>query len=407
MRFGPSWRETTGPRAAAALALFRSTDPALVPLLAAAIEDGDAETRRSAAWALARAPRPGSEDALRGLLDDADPEIVAWAARGTRAPRGRSLRAEAPRARDRGRTGPGDPGPPRPRPPRGQEPDGGRCGCHAGVALARARDANPGVAMAALTLLRRFAGEAPVAGSSWRRWPSREAGGGASRSRASPRATPTGPLRSRTPRAGQDLSTSGSGRPKHCRSFRPDGSRRGSTLSSRTRPPGSGWRPISRLPRDAAPSLASRLVRALADSDGSVQAVALDIAAPLASGSGADAAVQPGLERGLRLGARLPRARPRRVGARRRGVACRKGAARSWRRGGTTPTTSCAPGRGVSSSRSAARIPARFPAARSPRVSRAPTTGGWRRLAESGRLVATVSTTRGRSRPSSFRATLR
>jgi cyclophilin family peptidyl-prolyl cis-trans isomerase len=49
---------------------------------------------------------------------------------------------------------------------------------------------------------------------------------------------------------------------------------------------------VSRLPRDAAPSLASRLVEALADSDGSVQAVALDIAAPLASGPGADAAVK-------------------------------------------------------------------------------------------------------------------
>ena len=49
---------------------------------------------------------------------------------------------------------------------------------------------------------------------------------------------------------------------------------------------------ISHLPRDAAPSLAPRLVRALADPDGRVQAVALDIAAPLASGPGADAVVQ-------------------------------------------------------------------------------------------------------------------
>ncbi|MBK9088750.1 MAG: peptidylprolyl isomerase [Holophagales bacterium] len=50
---------------------------------------------------------------------------------------------------------------------------------------------------------------------------------------------------------------------------------------------------VSHLPRDAAPALASYLVRALADADGSVRAVALDIAAPLASGPGADAAVQP------------------------------------------------------------------------------------------------------------------
>ncbi len=185
---------TTGPRAAAALALYRSTDPALVPLLAAALEDGDAETRRSAAWALARVPRPGSEEALRGLLDDADPEIVAWAARGLGLLEDERSRAAAPRARDRGRTGPGDPGPPRPRPPRGQgrrrrpvrvPRRGSRWRERATPARRGRRRAH-----APSPVRRRSAGRR----SSWRRWPPREAGAGASPSRASPRVTPIGPL---------------------------------------------------------------------------------------------------------------------------------------------------------------------------------------------------------------------
>ncbi len=282
----------TGPRAAAALALYRSTDPALVPLLATALEDEDAGTRRSAAWALARAPRPGSQAALRGLLDETDPEVVAWAARGlgllgdersgprllelaTGAAPGQVIQAllALDRLAARGATAAG-------------------AGATPGVALARARDANPGVAAAALTLLRRFAGETPVQ----ELLASVAVEGGR--------------------RGGVALASLAAGNPDRARllAFPPGGPalldlRLGAAEAIPLLPPErlAPWldvlladpatrvrmETVSRLPRDAAPGLAPYLVRALADPDGSVRAVALDLAAPLAAGPGADAAIQP------------------------------------------------------------------------------------------------------------------
>ncbi|HYN40939.1 MAG TPA: peptidylprolyl isomerase [Thermoanaerobaculia bacterium] len=283
---------TTGPRAAASLALYRSTDPALVPLLAAALEDGDAGTRRSAAWALARIPRPGSEEVLRGLLDDIDPEIAAWAARGlglleddrsepqlvelaTGAASGPAIQAllALDRLAARG-------------------PAAAGAGATKGVAMARARDANPGVAAAALTLLRRFGGEAParellatVVAEGGRR------GGVALASlamgdadRALALAYPLGgpgPLDLRLGAAAAlPLLPS---------------ERLAPWVDALLADPAARVRmeAISHLPRDAAHSLSSRLVKALADPDGSVRAAALDVTVPLASGPGADAAVQP------------------------------------------------------------------------------------------------------------------
>ena len=49
---------------------------------------------------------------------------------------------------------------------------------------------------------------------------------------------------------------------------------------------------VSRIPRGAVPTHASRMVRALRDPDGSVRAAALDAAAPLAAGSSADPSVR-------------------------------------------------------------------------------------------------------------------
>jgi cyclophilin family peptidyl-prolyl cis-trans isomerase/HEAT repeat protein len=283
---------TTGPRAAAALALVRSKDPALVPLLAAALEGGDLETRRCAAWALARAPRPGSEDALRGLLDDGDPEIVAWAARGlgllaedravprllelaTGAASGQAIQAlfALDRLVARGPTVAGSV-------------------ATLEVALARARDANPGVAVAALTLLRRFTGQAParellatVAAEGGRRGGialASLATGDADRALALayPPGGP-GPLDLRLGAAG-------------ALPLLP-AERLAPWLDALLADPAARVRmeATSSFPRDAARSLAPYLGKALADIDGSVRAVALDVAAPLASGSGAEAAVRP------------------------------------------------------------------------------------------------------------------
>jgi cyclophilin family peptidyl-prolyl cis-trans isomerase len=281
-----------GPRAAAALAMYRSTDPVLVPLLSTAVEDGDADTRRSAAWALARAPRSGAEDALRGLLDEADPEIAAWAARGlgllkddrsesrllelaTGAAPGPAIQAllALDRLAARGPTAAG-------------------AGAAQRAAVARARDANPGVAVAALTLLRRFAGEAPA-----RELLATVAAEGGRRGGVALASLATGD-------AGRALALA----------YPPGGPgaldlRLGAAEALPFLPPErlAPWldalladvaarvrmEAISHLPRAAAPSIASRLVRALADRDGSVRAAALDVAVPLASGPGADAAVQP------------------------------------------------------------------------------------------------------------------
>jgi len=285
----------SGPRAGAALALYRSTDTALVPLFASAIATGDAETRRAAAWALARIPRPGSEEALRGLLGDTDPEIAAWAARGlgllgdarsepqllrlaTGAAPGPAIQALLALDRLAARS-----------------PTAAGAGATKGAAIARARDANPGVALAALTLLRRFAAEAPV-----RELLATEAAGGGRR-------------------GGVALASLAMGDPDRALAlafppaFPPDGrapldlrlgaaeawtlvpaDRAGAWLDALLADPAARVRmeAVSRLPRDAAPSFATYLVKALADPDGSVQAVALDVTAPLASGPDADAAVK-------------------------------------------------------------------------------------------------------------------
>ncbi len=283
---------TTGPRAEAALALFRSRDEALVPLLGAGVASGDAVTRKAAAWALARIPRPGSEEALRGLLDDADPEIAAWAARGLGLLA--DARSEAQLLRLAAAAAPG---------PAIQallaldrlavrHPAATGAGGSRGVALSRGRDPDPGVALAALTLLRRFAAEEPVrellaaeAASGGRR------GGVALASLAA--GDPDRAFRLAFPPGGRSPLDLRLGAAEAWPLLPAD--RSGSWLDALLADPAARVRmeAVSRLPREAAPSFSSRLVRALADADGSVQAAALAVAAPLASGPGADAAVRP------------------------------------------------------------------------------------------------------------------
>ena len=291
MRCAASWRAPPDRAPRRRVALYRSTDPAVVPLLSAALATGDAETRRSAAWALARIPRPGSEEALRGLLDDTDPEIAAWAARGlgllkddrseprllelaTGAAPGPAIQALL--ALDR--LAAGSPA------PAGAAPT-------QAVAMARARDGNPGVALAALTVLRRFADEKPVqellatvAAEGGRR------GGVALASLAV--GDPDRALALAYPPGGPGPLDLRLGAAEALPLLSAD--RLAPWLDALLADPAARVRmeAVSRLPRDAAPAFASRLVRALADADGSVRAVALDVAAPLASGPGADAAVQ-------------------------------------------------------------------------------------------------------------------
>ncbi len=283
---------TAGPRAEAALGLYRSKDPGLVPLLAAALEDADAETRRSATWALARVPRPGSEETLRGVLADADPEIAAWAARGlglledaSAVPR-LVLLAKGPA-----------PGPAiqallaleRITAKSAAKADGRDAG------LARLGDRHPGVDVAALTLLRRTADEpqvrevlAHVVATGGRR------GGIALAS-----------LAAGDPDRAFALAFPGSGRaPLDLRLGAAEAlpllpeERVASWLDALLADAAARVRmeAVSRLPRGHASSFVPHLLRALADPDGSVQAVALDVAAPFASGPGADAAVRPAWE---------------------------------------------------------------------------------------------------------------
>ncbi len=277
----------SGPRAAAALALHRARDAGLVPLLGSAIAHGDAGTRKAAAWALARSPRPGSEELLRSLLDDGETEIVAWAARGL------GLLGDASSSPRLLRLAKGaEPG------PAIQallaleriEAKGGAQGEAREAGLARARDGHPGVAVAALTLLRRASHDVEVR----RVLESVAAGGGR--------------------RGGVALASLAAGDPAAAfgRAFPPGGApldlrlgaaevlpllpvdRVAAWLDALLGDPASRVRmeAVSHLPRDAAPLHASRLVRALADADGSVRAVALDVAASLASGPSADPAVR-------------------------------------------------------------------------------------------------------------------
>lgn len=277
-----------GPAGAAAAALFRSPDPGLVPLLARATSAPDASTRRAAAWALARSPRPGSEAALRPLLGDGDAEVAAWAARalgllsdaeavpgllalasaGGPGPAIQALLA-LERLAAKGRAGPGA----------------------RAVGMARHRDAHPGVAAASLTLLRRYAAEAEVAGA----LAAVVAGGGrrggialaslaaADAERALSLAFPSG--------AGATLDLR-LGAAEALPLLSPD--EVGSWLDALLADPAARVRmeAVSRLPRDAAAAHAARIARALGDPDGGVASAALGVASPLAAGPAADAAVR-------------------------------------------------------------------------------------------------------------------
>lgn len=277
-----------GPRGAAARALYSSPDPALVPLLAGALAVQDAAERQDLAWALARSPRPGSAGPLRPLLDDADPEIVAWAARGL------GLLADAasvPRLVEL--AGGADAGPAiqalfaleR----LAAAGHGGPRSREAG--LSRHRDEHPGVALAALTLLRRFATDGAVADALARVAAAGGRRGGVAVAslavgdpgRAFGLAFPGGPG------AGLDL-------------------RLGAAEALPLLPAGrlAEWwdalladavprvrmEAVSRFPREALPAHAARVTRALFDPDGSVKAAALDAAGPFASGPGADPSVR-------------------------------------------------------------------------------------------------------------------
>ncbi|MBK9966844.1 MAG: peptidylprolyl isomerase [Holophagales bacterium] len=151
---------------------------------------------------------------------------------------------------------------------------------------------------------------------------------------------------------------------------------------------------VSRLPRDRAPSFSSQLVRALADADGSVQAVALDVAAPLASGPGADAAVRPAWSAAwaAALGSREPDL-----------VASALDAAASLAEGGCPLLATRRDDADDLVRTRARRLLVEHCGEKTDGFSRRPLAtrlsgGDYRRLAElaeSGRLVATVATTRG------------
>ena len=279
---------TAGPRAASALALFSSRADGLVPALSASIAAGDPELRKAAAWALARVPRAGSEPALRSLLDDPDAEVVAWAARGlglledpASAPRllaiakgsqsGPSIQAlfalERIAARNEATA---------------QAREAG---------LARFRDDRPGVAVAALTLLRRFASEpdvrealAGVAAAGGRR------GGVALASLAA--GDPDRAFRLAFPGREPALLDLRLGAAEALPFVPAEGL--ATWVDALLADPAARVRmeAVSRIPKGAAATLSPRLVRALGDPDASVRAAALDAAASLASGPSADPQVR-------------------------------------------------------------------------------------------------------------------
>lgn len=280
-------RAASGPVAAAAAALYRSKDPALVPLLAGAALSPDRETRRRAAWSLSRAPRPGSAPALRGLLRDEDPEIAAWAARGL----GLLGDAEAAPALSKLALGP-EPG------PAIQAllalerlaADAAARELAREAGLARWEDPHPGIAVAALSLLRRSAEAANVrellarvAASGGRR------GGVALASlaagdaeRAFGLAFPPGGA------APLDLRLGAAEALPHVAA-----ERAGPWLEALLADPAPRVRmeAVSRFPRPLVPGRLPLLARALADPDGAVRAAALDASAPLAAGTEKDAAL--------------------------------------------------------------------------------------------------------------------
>lgn len=293
-----------GPRAAAALALFRSPDPDLVPLLSTALRAAEPETRRSAAYALSRIPRAGSEEPLRGLLDDRDPEVAAWAARGLGL-----LEDETAAARLSVLAGGEAPGPAiqallaldrlaaKVLEREGQPLDGGPKpaadipGLAERAAAVRAKDAHPGVAQAALTTLRRSSGKAEVRVL----LEGRIAAGGR------PGGVALASLAAGDPARALSLAYPGGGSaPLDLRLGAAEAlpllpaDRLAAWLDALLGDPVPRVRmeAVSRLPRGSAPVHAARLARALGDPDGSVKAAALDAAAPLASGPEADPGVR-------------------------------------------------------------------------------------------------------------------
>jgi cyclophilin family peptidyl-prolyl cis-trans isomerase/HEAT repeat protein len=293
-----------GPRAGAAFGLFRSPEPALGPLLASSLGVAGPQARRAAAWALSRTPRPGSEEVLRGLLDDADPEIVAWAARGlglledAASARRLSLLAmgEAPGpaiqallALDRlAAKATANGGPPR-EAEAGASRESPPFGEQAGTA--RADDPNAGVAVAARTLLRRSATDPRVREILQQAAAAGGRGGGVALASLAA-GDPDRALRLAFPPdapAPLDLRL---GAAEALPLLRAD--RLAAWLDALLGDPSPRVRmeAVSRLPRDSVAAHAPRLTEALGDPDGSVRAAALDATAPLASGPGADPAVK-------------------------------------------------------------------------------------------------------------------
>lgn len=281
-----------GPAAAAAAALFRVRDAALVPLLSPALDAGDAALRKAAAYALARAPRPGSEEALRGLLADADAEVSAWAARGLgllgdtgaapalaevakRAAAGPAIQALL--ALDR------------------LAAKGGAAPFVRDAGLSRHRDAHPGVAQAALTLLRRAPPDpavreslAAVVASGGRR------GGIALASLAA--SSPDEALALAFPRGGPAALDLRLGAAEALPLLPAEKAVEYLRALLGDPAPRVRMEAVSRFPRALAGPPAAEpgrelLLRALAEADGAVRAAALEAASPAASGAGADAAV--------------------------------------------------------------------------------------------------------------------
>lgn len=293
-----------GPRADAALGLYRSPDPGLVPLLASSLGSDEPETRRAAAWALSRTPRPGSEEVLRGLLEDADQEIVAWAARGlglledaasaprlsrlaTGGARGPSIQAllALDRLAARATAIGGLPGE--------VAPGANREGpvLTGPVAIERANDPDPGVAVAARTLLRRSATHARVREILERAVADGGRGGGVALASLAA-GDPDRALRLAYPAGGTAPIDLRLGAAEALPVLRTDRLAAWLDALLGDTAPRVRMEAVSRVPRDAAAAHAPRLARALGDPDGSVRAAALDTTAPLASGPGADPAVK-------------------------------------------------------------------------------------------------------------------
>lgn len=274
-----------GPREAAAGALFRVRDPEVVPLFAAALAGRGAAVRKAAVYALARIPRPGTEEHLRGILDDADPEVASWAARGLGI-LGDAVSAERLVALARG-------------PEAGPAIQAllaleriaakGMSAPAREAGLARWRDARPGVAVAALTLLRRAPGDAEVVAALAEAVAMGGRRGGVA----------LASLAALDPAAARALAFPPGGAPLELRlgaaeaiSLVPEDEQAAWLDLLLADPvPRVRMEAVSRLPREAAARHASGIVRALGDPDGAVKAAALDAAAPIASGPSADPAV--------------------------------------------------------------------------------------------------------------------